>query len=271
MFFKTSTVIHNSQIFKQLFDRFYLESDKVTTSGVRKFAFGQMAPGLGDGGTEKNKFPFCLLHSGNNGNRNKMNTAIIRQTEMLTQELRQPNIEGPLKQLYEQYFESIVAQICINGGNREDGADIFQEAVLVLVDKVQNGQFRGESSIKTFLSAIARNLWLHELRTRTRRNKRELSYMNKEHHTEEVSEKLEERQLSQQLLQVLDELGETCKKLLTGFYYEQKSMQELLNRFDYENDQVLRNRKSRCMKKLKELISARPELLQNLKSYYIYE
>lgn len=73
------------------------------------------------------------------------------------------------------------------------------------------------------------------------------------------------------MLWMLNEIGETCKKLLIGFYYENKSMKELLNQFDYENEQVLRNRKSKCMKKLKELLTNNPDLLKNLKPLSLYE
>jgi len=196
--------------------------------------------------------------------------AFSRQMD-ITDQLRGPDIEGPVRLLYDQYFESVIAQICQNGGSREDGADIFQEAVLVLIEKVKTGQFRGDSSLKTFLSAIARNLWLHELRTRFRRNKRENVYMTGEEKTEEVRDLYADNQASDQLLKILDQVGNPCKQILTGFYYEEKSMKELLTEFDYENEQVLRNRKSRCMKKLKEMIAANPGLLNTLKSHTVYE
>ncbi|MGZ5247996.1 MAG: hypothetical protein ACXWCR_12885, partial [Flavitalea sp.] len=70
---------------------------------------------------------------------------------------------------------------------------------------------------------------------------------------------------------VLEQIGDQCKKILTGFYYEEKSMKELLVEFSYENEQVLRNRKSRCMKKLKNLIVANANLLNMLKSCLLYE
>jgi RNA polymerase sigma factor (sigma-70 family) len=189
----------------------------------------------------------------------------------IAEQLRGPDIEGPVRHLYDQYFESVIAQICQNGGTREDGADIFQEAVLVLIEKVKSGQFRGDSSLKTFLSAIARNLWLHELRTRFRRNKRENVYMTGEDKSDEIKELYADSQASDQLLKMLDQVGNPCKQILTGFYFEEKSMKELLSEFNYENEQVLRNRKSRCMKKLKELIKANPGLLNTLKSHTVYE
>jgi RNA polymerase sigma factor (sigma-70 family) len=184
----------------------------------------------------------------------------------ILEELQQPDIEAPVRRLYENYFENVVAQVCVNGGNREDGADIFQDAVLVLINKVKTGQFRGESSIKTFLSAIARNLWLHELRTRSRRNNREVIYMNGEETSEEPLQRVFDKTGTNALKKIMEQVGETCKKILTGFYYENKSMKEMLTQFEYENEQVLRNRKSKCMKKLKELLSNDNDLLTKLKS-----
>jgi RNA polymerase sigma factor (sigma-70 family) len=185
--------------------------------------------------------------------------------------LKQVNIENPLRQIYDHYFEGIVAQVCANGGSREDGADIFQEAVLVLIEKVKTGQFRGDSSIKTFLTAIARNLWLFELRTRKRRGQRELLYMSSEDTHVEEKNGFFAKETTINLLAVLNEVGDTCKKILTGFYYEDRTMKDLLTEFTYENEQVLRNKKSKCMKKLKEILQSNTTLLETLKTTNLYE
>lgn len=186
-------------------------------------------------------------------------------TEPLIVELLQANIEQAVRKLYNDNFENTVAMVCANGGNREDGADIFQEAVLILIEKIREGKFRGESSIKTFLMAIARNRWLFEMRTRERRKTREALYMDGEAITTSPTDAGFTKQATMDLMAVLNEIGDTCKSILSGVYYEKKTMKELLARFNYENEQVLRNRKSRCMKKLKELIQNNPTLLNNLK------
>jgi RNA polymerase sigma factor (sigma-70 family) len=186
-------------------------------------------------------------------------------------ELKQPDIEAAVKKLYDNYFDGIVAQVCINGGSKDDGADIFQEAVLTLIEKVKTGQFRGDSSLKTFLSAIARNNWLHELRTRNRRNKREIAYMTLEEKIEEPLQPELNKNDANALHNLLEQIGNPCKKILTGFYYEDKSMKDLLTEFNYENEQVLRNKKSRCMKKLKEILTTNNNLLRTLNPLSLYE
>lgn len=191
--------------------------------------------------------------------------------EKMVRELEQPDIEGVVKTLYENYFEGVVAQVCINGGTREDGADVFQESVLALIEKVKTGQFRGESSIKTFLTAIARNKWLYELRTRKRRSQREVVYMSTENNISEPDQSGIYGDEAEKLHRVLELVGNPCTRILTAFYYEKKSMKEILTEFNYENDQVLRNRKSRCMKKLKELLTANSDLQRTLNPLSLYE
>lgn len=191
--------------------------------------------------------------------------------EYIIAALKEVNIEQPVHQLYQSYFETIIDQICANGGNREDGSDIFQDAVLILIEKVKSGQFKGNSSIKTFLSAIARNLWLFELRTRNRRKNRETLYTNLEDTTTGTEEVFFSNKQHLDLEKIFNEVGENCKKILTGFYYEEKSMKELLADVAYENEQVLRNKKSKCMKKLKELIQNNKSLMQNLTPLVVYE
>jgi RNA polymerase sigma factor (sigma-70 family) len=186
-------------------------------------------------------------------------------------ELKQIDIDKPVRKLYDYYYEGTVAQICAAGGTIDDGSDIFQESVLILIEKLKTGQFRGDSSIKTFLSGIARNLWLFELRTRSRRKNREQLYMVGESTALTAEESFFTKGNTEDLTAVFSEIGDTCKKILTGFYYEDKSMKDMLAEFSYENEQVLRNKKSKCMKKLKEFLQANTTLLKNLKPISFYE
>jgi RNA polymerase sigma factor (sigma-70 family) len=189
---------------------------------------------------------------------------------IIISQLKETDINKPVQFLYQNYYEGVLAMIRSKGGNEEDAADIFQETVLTLVDKVKNNQFRGESSVKTFMVSVARNLWLHELRTRGRRNKREVAYFA----GADVDEAADERQFNKPatdtMKTIFEAVGDVCTQILTGYYYEDLSMRQLLERFDFENEQVLRNRKSKCMKKLKEILSTNIQLLDQFKTLCLY-
>jgi RNA polymerase sigma factor (sigma-70 family) len=194
----------------------------------------------------------------------------------LAQEFLQPDINRPVRYLYDHYFADAATEIRLRGGSEDDAADIFQEAVLILIEKIKTGKFRQESSIKTFLVGIARNLWLFEKRTRERRTSREMHYSASENSQVdnddlEIGERVFSKSNTDAIQTMFKQVGEICSKILIGFYYENSSMKNLLQRFHFDNEQVLRNRKARCMKKLKKLLTEQPELLQQLKILSVYE
>jgi DNA-directed RNA polymerase specialized sigma24 family protein len=56
------------------------------------------------------------------------------------------------------------------------------------------------------------------------------------------------------------QLGEDCQRLLSLFYYEQKKIPEIVQLMDYKNDNVASASKSRCLKKLKEILETHGKL-----------
>lgn len=182
------------------------------------------------------------------------------------------SIDVPVRSLYEDYFFFLCTYVEQNNGSREDAEDVFQEVVLTFIQLVRLEKFRGESSVKTFLYALNRNIWLNELKKRDRRSKRHKEYSSM--HAEldqDVQAQIAGRDSRKQVFEIIDSLGETCKKILLAFYYEKLSMTEILKHLDYQNEQVLRNKKSKCLKALNEKINNNPTLAVVLKNALRYE
>lgn len=176
-------------------------------------------------------------------------------------------MEPAIKFIYREYFESLSRYVIQNSGSHEDAEDIFQEMILSFIELVQQDKFRGESSVKTFLFSMNRNLWLNELKKRGRSEVREKKYeKSKEISDMDVSHFITRRETTQQIMGIVEQLGETCRKILVMFYYENLPMKEMLEQLDYENEQVVRNKKYKCLKQLEQMISDNPTLKQNLKN-----
>lgn len=176
--------------------------------------------------------------------------------------------EEAIRHLYREHYRGLSQFIIHNNGSEQDAEDIFQEVVLAFINAVKQGKFRGESSIKTFLYALNRNLWLNELKRKGRAEARESRYNNlSEQSSPTVQQALEYNQSTKLLMQVIEELGENCKKILVQFYYENRSMKEIVETLNYENEQVVRNKKSKCMKKMAELLQGKSALYDHLKSF----
>lgn len=172
-----------------------------------------------------------------------------------------------IRYLYKAYADYLNVFVINHNGTKEDAQDIFQEVIVAFINMVKQQTFRGESSIKTFLFALNRNIWFNELKRRGRAEQREKNFSSLTPVNEEaINRTLENREAHQQLLKVMEALGESCKKILVLYYYEDYSMKDLLTELDYENEQVVRNKKYKCLKKLEEMIQAQKNLFHQLKS-----
>ena len=167
--------------------------------------------------------------------------------------------------IYRQYAELISFNVVTMGGSLQDGEDIFQETVVTFIDIVRKSKFRGESSVKTFLVSVARNIWLNELKRRKSGDQRAKVFETSRGHIEnDVIENLNKREMREQVLSLISRLGESCRKVLTLFYYENLPFEEIVRKMGYESEQVARNKKYKCMKELSDLIRDNPVLLKQI-------
>jgi len=179
--------------------------------------------------------------------------------DLITAIGREDQLNSAILFIYEQYAEAVQSFIMANSGTPPDAEDIFQETVVTFIDLVKKDKFRGEASVKTFLTAIARNLWLNELKKRARSGMREKAFEHNRDGVElDVSQYIANREVKQQFVAVLEKLGEPCKKLLTLFYYENLSMKDIVQHLPYENEQVVRNKKYKCLQALTDLVKQNP-------------
>ena len=178
------------------------------------------------------------------------------------------SMDSSVKFLYREHFDFLSRYVVNNSGDFNDAEDIFQEVIISFINLVKAGKFRGESSVKTFLYSMTRNLWLNELKKRERAQQREEKYERaKETNGRGVDMAIESREASTQLMKVIGELGDSCKTILLLFYFENRPMKEIVNAVQYENEQVVRNKKYKCLKKLEELIRGNKMLYGQLKQF----
>lgn len=174
-------------------------------------------------------------------------------------------LEQAILQLYEQHSEITRSFIMGKGGTEQDADDIFQETVVSFIDSIQKAKFRQESGIRTFLISISKNLWYNEIRRRQRAGNREkLFETDREQEEAGVSEIIQDRELKKQLNLLLQELGESCRKILELFYYESLSMKEIVSHLHYENEQVVRNKKYKCLQQLTDKMKQNPLAAQQI-------
>lgn len=163
-----------------------------------------------------------------------------------------------LRALYQLHYGMIEQLVLRNNGEREDAADIFQDGLVALFHKSRQTGFVLTASLKTLLYAICRNLWLMKLR----KKKRETPLTDV--HQETVSldagilDLLEDNDRNQLIAQGLQQLGSDCQKVLQLYYFERSKMKDIADTMGYAGEQVAKNKKSRCLQKLREWVLAQP-------------
>jgi len=175
-------------------------------------------------------------------------------------------VDDCVREIYRNHFDQLSWFVLNNNGNRQDAEDLFQEVVVSFIDAVQKAKFRGESSVRTFLYALNKHAWLNELKRRGRAMKREIKF-DREYGKEEmdVSHYIADQEAKRMVMRVVEQLGDACKKILVLFYYENLSMKDILEKTEYETEQVVRNKKYKCLKQLEQKLNENPLLKETFK------
>jgi RNA polymerase sigma factor (sigma-70 family) len=163
------------------------------------------------------------------------------------------NSERVLKRLYVAYFPMILQLIINNNGNEDDAKDIYQEAIIVLYNKVKTGDFELSSKLKTYIYSVCRRLWLKRLSQMTRYGG-DITDFQEYLYVDDETEKHNERDIQfNKMESALQLLGEPCKTIMEDFYINDKSMQEICERFGYTNADNAKTQKYKCLQRLKKL------------------
>ena len=164
--------------------------------------------------------------------------------------------ESIIKEIYLQYRLPVLHLVENNHGTQDEGKDIFQNTLLVLMRKVSDPEFELRSSLKTYVYGIAKNLWWNELKKK--QGKMITSQMSEQLRDQEdllMVEEEQEKHLQIQLIKThISKLSTGCQELLQLFYVEGLTMQEIKEWLNQSSESYVKLKKFRCMEKLKELI-----------------
>lgn len=166
------------------------------------------------------------------------------------------NDRKAVETIYQENFNTVQALIINNNGSTDDAKDIFQEAIIVLYEKLRSGSFELQCQIKTFLYSVSRRLWLKRLQQQNRYTAPGDS-MEAVVPVEEDLEAHEQRNAEFEMMeQAINHLGEPCKSLLEAYYLQKQNMQVIAASFGYTNADNAKNQKYKCLMRLKKIFFA---------------
>lgn len=151
---------------------------------------------------------------------------------------------------------------CINymktkGASEDDAIDIYQDATIVLYEKIRNPEFKLTCSIQTYLNSVCYYQFLARMKS---------SYNKKvvlredidenaqdwfEEETEIINAKIE------RLLKEFENLkvrGDKCYERLRLFYYKKLTMLEIASMLGFSNDKSAKVQVDKCRSALKKIL-----------------
>ena len=158
--------------------------------------------------------------------------------------------------VYEEYRSPFLQWAKTNYSLDKDHAvEVFQVSVVILYENIMSGKLTDlKSSLKTYLFAIGKNKAREEYRKKIKFQELQ-DYHRKEVEDDDVSE-LKETQLKL-IAKEMKTLGQPCEKILSLYYYDKKSMEDIAEQMNYKNAATAKNQKYKCLQRLKKLVQAK--------------
>lgn len=157
-----------------------------------------------------------------------------------------------LKAIYTNFSDMILSWVLKNGGSKSDAKDVLQDALLIILKKASQPNFKLTSKFSTYLFGVAKNAWL---RKRQKSLNNRVTFSENERYISNVN--IESNIIEQERYSIYQEyffkLDDFCQQLLLMFY-QNHSMDKIAEKFNLKNRHTARNRKYRCQKKLEDTI-----------------
>lgn len=157
--------------------------------------------------------------------------------------------------LSDRYMPMIRLIVYPNGGTNEDAHDIFQDGLIIMLEKLDNKEFALTCKFKTFLYCVCEHLWKRVLDKRqaasnylTRRSEPEVE--------NDFTEIIDQQTYEEIFRDVFETLDPISKKILT-LYWQEIPPQEIADKLGYTYGYV-KKKKCEAQSELTEKVKKHP-------------
>ncbi len=159
--------------------------------------------------------------------------------------------------LSDRYMPMIRMMVHQTGGTFEDTHDIFQDGLIIMLEKLDDKNFVLTCKFKTFLYCVCEHLWKTIIEKRQAAN----NYFTRrpEPESEKDFTELMDHQMYEEIFQEVFKTMDPISKKILRLYWQEKSPQEIADLLGYTYGYV---RKKKC--------EAQSELVEKVKKHPAY-
>ncbi|NVK53184.1 MAG: sigma-70 family RNA polymerase sigma factor [Flavobacteriaceae bacterium] len=159
-----------------------------------------------------------------------------------------------LKEIYLSYKEDFILFAKKHSITNDTVLDIYQDVIIALMENIALGKLTTlKSSLKTYIFSIGKYM-IYEYQRKNKTVHLTMTIESTESYDFLFQQELTSNQ--KKLYYSFKLLGEKCKEILTLFYYRGFTIDEISEHLNYNNKDVVKSQKSRCLKNLKDKIAA---------------
>jgi RNA polymerase sigma factor (sigma-70 family) len=159
--------------------------------------------------------------------------------------------------LYTKNYASVERFILNNSGTTDDAKDIFQDTLLMLVEKLRADNFELTASLKTYIIAISKNLWFKKLRDKSHHRQIELTEVHSDKFYCDISSAIyNEKTYWERLQTYLGKITAHCNHLLQSMFFKNKNIEEIQKEYGYSSRHNAQNQKHKCIEQMRKVKEA---------------
>ncbi|WP_411032368.1 RNA polymerase sigma factor [Spongiimicrobium sp. 3-5] len=159
-------------------------------------------------------------------------------------------------QFYKDNLPKVTGYILKNSGDETDAQDVFQDAMMLVFQKLGNNTLKLECSLSTYVYAVSRNLWMNVLRKRRKMLLNDTILDISKDLEASIIETIDKSEKKLLYQRHFAKLGTSCKNLLIHFF-DGVSMSKISKLMGY-SEGYTRKKKFECKEKLLSMIEKDP-------------
>lgn len=158
--------------------------------------------------------------------------------------------------IYSEYWEKVIRHVTINSGSVTEAEDIFQETILKVYTEIQKPDFVLTGSFNAYFMCICRNNWIYAVKMKNKRNF--IDFFTEVYEETDLLHEYNIDLLHKLMWNQYGQLKSDCQEFLEMYYLQEKGMDEIAYRMEFRNNQIAMNKKSKCLRYLRELLMNHP-------------
>jgi RNA polymerase sigma factor (sigma-70 family) len=162
---------------------------------------------------------------------------------------------GTYKEMYASYFNDVKRFITARNGSAQDAEDIFQDTMIVLIEKLRKDDFLLTASLKTYVVAIAKYLWFKKYKTAQKETFVTEAYTGEFYLA--VDNAVEaEKTYWERVKTAMNKITGHCNRLLHDLFFKNKSAAAIQKEYGYSSLHNTQNQKYKCLNQIRQAVEA---------------